>query len=144
MLLFSKQMWEQAHVCGWLGRAESHEHFWKNNCNCISNRWWVNLCIFFFKHRRVHSFFQGHTHFRTWLPNQSACSWRGDQMAPLDLFPMVIRKLLVLLFAPNQITKLSMHNSKGETLNGVYWAPQFWACHIMSKEVNLYNHCNLI
>lgn len=41
-------------------------------------------------------------------------------MAPLDLFPMVIRKLLVLLFAPNQITKLSMHNSKGETLNGVY------------------------
>lgn len=41
------------------------------------------------------------------------------KMTPLDLFLTVTRKLLVLLFTPKGITKLSMNDSTRETLNGI-------------------------
>lgn len=131
MLLFSKQMWEQANVCGWLGGAESHEHFWKNNCQCISNRWWVNLRNFLNTDECILSFRGTHTHTsETWRPCPRAWSWRGHHMTSGDLFLTVTRELLVLHFAPNQITKLSMDASAEEKVNGTgveeYEALQFF------------------
>lgn len=149
MLLFSKQMWEQANVCGWRGGAESHEHFWKNTCKCISNRWWVNLCNFLSTEEHIF-FFRGTYTSETWLPNPRAYSQRGHQMTPPDPFLMVTRKLLVLLFTPNRITKLSVNDSIGETTKW-YWHEGLLTtsiflkqCHIMPREVNPCNHCNLI
>lgn len=148
MLLFSKQLWEQANACGWLGGAESHEPFWKNNCQRFSNRWWVHLRSFPNPGERVLSLGGTRTS-ETWGPCPRACSWRGHQRTSRDLFLTVTRELLVLHFAPDQITKLSMDASAGRKVNGtgcggirstsIFQKQR----HVMPQEVNPWNHGNL-
>lgn len=149
MLLFSKQMWESANVCGWLGGAESHEHFWKNNCQCISNRWWVNLRNVLSTDEGLLSFRGTHTS-ENWWPCPRAGSWRGHPMTSGHLFLTVTRELLVLHFAPNQITKLSKYGCFGRRKSKWYWRGGIRSisifqkqCHVMPREVNPWNHGNL-
>lgn len=138
-------MWEQANVCGWLGGAESHEHFWKNNCQCISNRWWVHLRNFLNPGERILSLGGTHTS-EIWGPCPRACSWRGHQRTSRDLFLTVTRELLVLHFAPDQTKNgcFSGGKSKRYWCGGIRSTSIFQKqCHVMPKEVNPRNHGNL-